>query len=324
MTKIAVLDDWQHVAPGSADWAPLKARAEIVFFDKAFAGEDDVATKLADFDIVMAMRERTAFPASLVRRLPKLRMFNMTGARAGTIDSAAMAAQGVTVCYTGGGDSGEATAELALGLMLAAARDIPGGDAAIRAGRFQEGVRVGFVLAGKTLGIVGLGRLGALMAHYGKALGMNIIAWSQNLTTETAEAAGATRVSKEELLARADVVSIHLVLSPRTRGIIGAADIARMKPGAILINTSRGPLVDAPALLAAVQSGRIIAALDVYDREPLAADDPLRRAPNTALTPHLGYGSRETFERFHEMSIENVLAFLDGKPIRVLQPPPKS
>jgi phosphoglycerate dehydrogenase-like enzyme len=319
MTRVAVLDDWQRVAPDSADWTALKARAEVVFFDTPFAGEDDVATKLADFDIVMAMRERTAFPASLVRRLPKLRMFNMTGARAATIDTATLAAQGVTVCYTGGGDQGEATAELALGLMLAAARDIPGGDAAIRSGRFQEGVRVGFVLAGKTLGVIGLGRLGALMAGYGKALGMTVLAWSQNLTAERAAAVGATLVSKEELLSRADVVSLHLVLSPRSRGIIGAAELARMKRGAILVNTSRGPLVDAAALLEAVQSGRIIAALDVYDREPLAADDRLRRAPNTALTPHLGYGSRETFERFHAMSIENVLAFLDGKPIRVLQ-----
>jgi phosphoglycerate dehydrogenase-like enzyme len=318
MTRVAVLDDWQDVAPSSADWTALKACAEVVFFEAPFASEDEVAAKLADFDIVMAMRERTPFPASLVRRLPELRLFNMTGARAATIDSAALAAQGVTVCYTGGGDSGEATAELALGLMLAAARDIPGGDAAIRAGRFQEGVRVGRVLAGKTLGVVGLGRLGALMAGYGKALGMTVIAWSQNLTAERAEAAGAALVSKEDLLSRADVVSIHLVLSPRSRGIIGVAELARMKPGAILVNTSRGPLVDAAALLAAVQSGRVIAALDVYDREPLAADDPLRRAPNTTLTPHLGYGSRETFERFHDMSIENVLAFLDGKPIRVL------
>jgi phosphoglycerate dehydrogenase-like enzyme len=319
MSRVAVLDDWQHVAPGSADWTTLKARAEVVFFDAPFVSEEDAAAKLADFDIVMAMRERTAFPASLVRRLPKLRMFNMTGARAATIDSAALAAQGVTVCYTGGGDQGEATAELALGLMLAAARDIPGGDAAIRSGRFQEGVRVGFVLAGKTLGIIGLGRLGALMAGYGKALGMNIIGWSQNLTAERAASVGATLVSKEELLSRADVVTLHLVLSPRTRGIISASDLARMKRGAILVNTSRGPLVDAAALLEAVQSGRVIAALDVYDREPLAADDKLRRAPNTTLTPHLGYGSRETFERFHAMSIENVLAFLDGKPIRVLQ-----
>jgi phosphoglycerate dehydrogenase-like enzyme len=321
MIRVAVLDDWQGVAPGSADWTVLKARADVVFFAAPFASEDEVAAKLADFDIVMAMRERTPFPASLVRRLPKLRLFNMTGARAATIDSAALAAQGVTVCYTGGGDSGEATAELALGLMLAAARDIPGGDAAIRAGRFQEGVRVGRVLAGKTLGVIGLGRLGALMAGYGTALGMTVIAWSQNLTAERAQAAGAALVSKEELLSRADVVSIHLVLSPRSRGIIGAAELARMKPGAILVNTSRGPLVDAASLLAAVQSGRVIAALDVYDREPPAADDPLRCAPNTTLTPHLGYGSRETFARFHEMSIENVLAFLDGTPIRVLQAP---
>src|SRR5258708_2211545 len=205
MTRVAVLDDWQHVAPGSADWSSLKARAELVLFNTAFASEDEAAAKLADFDIVMAMRERTAFPASLARRLPKLRMFNMTGARAGTIDSAALAAQGVTVCYTGGGDSGEATAELALGLMLAAARDIAGGDAAIRAGRFQEGVRVGFVLAGKTLGIIGLGRLGTRMALYGKALGMHVIAWRQNPTAAGADAARAILVAQHELPPRAHV-----------------------------------------------------------------------------------------------------------------------
>ncbi len=320
MVRVAVLDDWQGVAPTSADWSRLRARAEITFFDKVFTGEDEAAAALADFDIILAMRERTPFPASLVKRLPRLRLFNMTGARAALIDTAALAARGVTVCYTEGGDSGEATAELALGLMLAAARDIPSGDAAIRAGRFQEGVRVGFALSGKILGLIGLGRLGTRMAGYGRALGMEIIAWSQNLTAEKAAAAGATRVEKDELLACADVVSLHLVLSPRSRGILGATELARMKPGAILVNTSRGPLVDAAALLAAVQSGRLIAALDVYDREPPAADDPLRSAPNTVLTPHLGYGSRETFERFHAMSIENVLAFLDGEPIRVLKP----
>jgi phosphoglycerate dehydrogenase-like enzyme len=318
MTRIAVLDDWQKVARSSAEWSALEARAELVFFDRPFAHEDDAAATLADFDVILAMRERTPFPASLARRLPKLRMFNMTGPRAGLIDTAALAAQDVTVCYTEGGDQGEATAELALGLMLGAARDIPGGDAAIRAGRFQEGVRVGIQLAGKTLGLVGLGRLGTRMAGYGRALGMEVIAWSPNLTPERAAARGAALVSKEELLSRADVVSLHIVLSQRTHGIIGAGDIARMKPGAILVNTSRAPLIKGAALLEAVQAGRIIAALDVFDREPPAVDDPLRRAPNTTLTPHLGYGSREVFQRFHAMSIENVLAWLDGKPIRVM------
>jgi phosphoglycerate dehydrogenase-like enzyme len=321
MTRVAVLDDWQHVARRSANWFPLTQRTEVVFFDSAFAGEDEAAEKLADFDILMAMRERTAFPASLVHRLPKLRMVALTGRRGASIDIAALIGRGVTVCYTGAADSGEGTAELALGLMLAAARHLCAGDAAIRAGQFQEGVGVGFMLAGKTLGVIGLGRLGSLVARYGHALGMRLLAWSQNLTAEKAAAAGAVLVPKEELLSRSDVVSLHLVLSDRTRGIIAAEDLARMKPGAILVNTSRGALVEEAALLAAVRSGRLIAALDVYDREPLPPDHPLRRAANTVLTPHLGFGTIENFKAFYQQSVENVLAFIDGKPIRVLESP---
>jgi phosphoglycerate dehydrogenase-like enzyme len=321
MTKVAVLDDWQGVARGSADWSRLMARAEVVFFARAFASEDDAAASLADFEIVLSMRERTPLPASLIRRLAKLRMLGITGARNLSLDVAACTARGVAVCHTVSDGQGDyATAELALGLLLAAARAIPAGDAAIRAGRFQQGVPVGSTLAGKTLGVIGLGRLGTRMARYGQALAMPVIAWSQNLTAEAAAKAGAELVGKDELLARADAVSLHLVLSARSRGIIGAADLARMKPGAILINTSRGPLVDEAALVAAVQAGRIIAALDVYDREPLPADHPLRRAPNTVLMPHLGYGVAETWAQFYPQSVENALAFLDGKPIRVLNP----
>jgi phosphoglycerate dehydrogenase-like enzyme len=213
-----------------------------------------------------------------------------------------------------------ATAELALGLLLAAARAIPAADANIRAGRFQEGLPVGISLAGKTIGIIGLGRLGSYMARYCRALNMNVLAWSQNLTAEKAQAAGATFVSKEELLLHSDAVSIHLVLSPRSRGLIGASDIARMKPGAILINTSRGPIVDEAALINAIQSRRIVAALDVYDREPLPANHPFRSAPNTVMTPHLGYGVQETWTEFYGQSLENTLAFLDGKPLRVMNP----
>lgn len=321
MTRVAVLDDWQRLAQASADWSGLMKRAEVQFFDAPFAGEDNAARQLADFDIVLAMRERTAFPASLVRRLPKLRMFGLTGARAASIDTTEMMSRGITVCYTGGGRSGANTAELALGLMLAAVRRIPSGDAAIRAGRFQEGVIAGFDLAGKTLGIIGLGRIGKLMARYATALDMRVLAWSQNLTSEAAAAAGAALVSKDELLAQSDVVTLHLVLSDRTRGIVGAADLARMKPGAVLVNTSRGPLVDEAALVKAVQSGRLIAGLDVFDREPLPAGHPLRSSPNTVLTPHLGYGTVETFREFYQQCIENVLGYLDGKPVRVMGPP---
>jgi phosphoglycerate dehydrogenase-like enzyme len=318
MTKVAVLDDWQGVAKTSADWSPLQARAEVVFFPKAFDDEDDAARQLADFDIVLSMRERTPLPGSLINRLPKLRMLGMTGARNASLDTAACTARGIVVCNTiGGGNSEAATAELALGLLVAAARSIPAGDANIRAGKFQEGVPVGHALAGKTLGVIGLGRLGTHMARYGKALNMKLLAWSQNLT---ATAAGATMVSKDELLSRSDAVSIHLVLSDRTRGLIGASDIARMKPGAILVNTSRGPVVDEKALLAAVQARRIVAALDVYDREPLPANHPLRTAPNVVMTPHLGYGVQETWQGFYPQSLENALAFLDGRPVRVTNP----
>lgn len=321
MTRIAVLDDWQKIARRSTDWSALIARADVHFFETPFAGEDDAAHQLADCDIVLATRERTPFPASLVARLPKLRMFGLTGARAALIDTAAMIGRGVTVCYTGGGPSGSSTAELALGLMLAAARRIPSGDAAVRDGRFQLGTEAGPVLDGKTVGLIGLGRIGSRMARYCHALGMNVLAWSQNLNPETAAAAGAIRVAKEELLSAADVVSLHLVLSDRTRGILGGGDLARMRPGAILVNTARAQLVDEAALIAAVQSGRLIAALDVFHREPLPAGYPLARAPNVVLTPHLGYSAIEVYREYFQHGVENTLAFLDGTPIRVLQVP---
>lgn len=318
MTKIAVLDDWQDVARTSADWSALQAQAEVVFFREAFADEGDAARSLASFDVVMAMRERTAFPASLVRRLPRLRLFSLTGKRAASVDMAALAAQGVTITTTGGGDTGAATAELALSLMLAAARNLPAADASIRAGGFQAGTAPGFELEGRTLGLLGLGRLGRRMARYGAALGMEVVAWSQNLTAETAQEGGAAYLPLDTLLRRADVVSLHLVLSARTRGLLGAPQLACMKPGAILVNTSRGPLVDEAALVEALRAGRLVAALDVYDREPLPAGHPFRSLPNTVLTPHLGYVTEGAMREFYRQGIENVLAFLAGAPIRVL------
>jgi len=266
------------------------------------------------------MRERTPLSASLINRLTNLRLLGVTGAQNRSLDLAACTARGVLVCNTVGAKARQATAELALGLLLAAARAIPAADANIRAGKFQKGLPVGISLAGKTIGIIGLGRLGSCMASYCRALNMNVVAWSQNLTVERAQAAGATFVSKEILLSTSDAVSIHLVLSPRSRGLIGASDIARMKPGAILVNTSRGPIVDEAALVEAVQSHRIFAALDVYDREPLPAGHPLRSAPNTVLTPHLGYGVQDTWAEYYPQSVENALAFLDGKPVRVANP----
>jgi len=320
MTRIAVLDDWQGVACDSADWSPLSQRAQIVFFDKPFEGEDPLVQALAEFDVVVAMRERTRFSASLITRLERLRMIALTGARTWTLDLQACTARGIVVSHTAGQQSTPATAELTLGLLLAAARSIPHADATVRAGGFQNGVAPGTLLEGRTLGLIGLGKIGSRMARYGQALGMHVLAWSQNLTEDKARTAGARLVDKTTLLTEADVVSLHVVLSERTRGILGAADLALMKSGAILVNTSRGPLVDEYSLLERLRSGRLIAALDVYGQEPLPAGHPLRSAPNTVLTPHLGYCTREVYAQFYRESIDNVLAFLQGKPVRVLNP----
>jgi phosphoglycerate dehydrogenase-like enzyme len=320
MTKIAVLDDWQRAARSSTDWSVLERRADVHFFTDPFTSEDAAAQALAGFDVILAMRERTPFPRSLVDRLPVLKMFGLTGMRAGLIDLASMQQRGIVVCYTEGGPGVESTAELALALTLAAARRLPQSEASIRAGRFQLDAPQGFVLAGKTLGLMGLGRIGACMARYGHALGMDVIAWSQNLTSERAADAGAQRVEKDELMSRSDVLSMHLVLSPRTRGIVGASDIARMKPGAILVNTSRAPLIDEGAMIDALQQRRIVAALDVFEREPLPAGHPLLACPNTVLTPHLGYSVLDVYRVFYAQSVENALAWLDGAPTRVLAP----
>ena len=319
MTRIAVLDDWQDAARTSADWSPLQARAEVKFFRAPFASEDAAVQALADFDIVLATRERTPVPRSLWTRLPKLRMFSLTGARAALVDIEGMSAHGITVCHTGGGPSLQSAAELALGLLLAAARRIPQGDTSVRAGRFQLDTPRGFMLAGKTIGVMGLGRIGARMASYCNALGMNVIAWSRNLTHERASAAGVRLASKDELLSTSDAVTLHLVLSDRTRRVIGAAELARMKRGAILVNTSRAGLIDEQALIESVNAGRVIAALDVYWQEPLPAHHPLARSSNCVLTPHLGYSADEVYAEYYPQSVENALAFLDGKPIRVLQ-----
>jgi phosphoglycerate dehydrogenase-like enzyme len=316
--RVAVLDDWQDAARASADWSPLGARATLEFFGAPFASEDEAAEKLAPFDIILAMRERTPFPASLIRRLPRLRMFSLTGSRAGLVDLRFMMERGMTVCYTDPGPGAESTAELALTLILTAARDIYAASAATRSGHFQRGTKPGLLLAGKTLGLVGLGKIGARVAMFGNALGMKVQAWSQNLTSERAVAAGAVLVSKDELVSTSDVVSLHLVLSERTMGIISRDDLAKMKPGAILVNTSRAKLIDETALIEAVQAQRIVAALDVFEQEPLPADHPLASQRSAVLTPHLGYSTREVFAVFYPQLVENTLAFLDGKPIRTM------
>jgi phosphoglycerate dehydrogenase-like enzyme len=321
MTRIAVIDDWQNVAKTSADWTALKQRAELVFFNRPLGPPDAIVAALTDFDAILAMRERTIFTSEIIARLPRLKFFNMTGQRARGLDDLVRA--GVTVSTTGGGgDAGEDTAEHALALILAAVRDIPAGDAAVRAGRFQEGIAPGSRLSGKTLGVLGLGRIGGKLAGYGRALGMNVIAWSRSMTDERAAAAGVEPVSRDALFARSDIVSIHLVLSGETRGMVDAAALARMRPGAVLVNTSRAPIVDEPALLAALGEKRIRAALDVFLEEPLPPGHALATAPNTVLTPHLGYATLEAYAQFYRSSIENALAFLDGKPMRRYEPAP--
>ena len=319
LPRIAIIDDTQDLARSSADWSRLDGRAELTIMTTPFADEDEAASRLAPFDVIVPMRERTAFPASLVRRLPRLKLFTMTGLRAPTFDIPALTAAGVVVSNTGI-DTTAATSELAFALIMACARTIPLADRVMRAGGWHEGVPFGTVLTGKRLGIVGLGKLGAKVAGFGRAFGMEIVAWSQNLDDAKAEAGGARRVAKDELFATADVVSLHLVLSERTRGIVGAAEFAAMKDGAILVNTSRGPLVDEAALVAELQRGRLRAGLDVFDREPLPPDNPLRSLPNVVLTPHLGYGAAHVFRQFYGDSLENILAWLDGAPIRVVNP----
>ncbi|MCW3474000.1 D-2-hydroxyacid dehydrogenase family protein [Limobrevibacterium gyesilva] len=318
MTRVAVLDDWQGVAESLVDWSALTAKAEVTFFRAAFANADEVVAQLAGYDVILAMRERTPLSKQVIDRLPKLRLISFTGPRNAAVDAAACTARGILVCNTVATRSSHDTAELALGLLLAAARHLPLGDAEMRAGRFQDHVPPGLGLFKRTLGLIGLGRIGAQVASYGRALGMEVLAWSQNLTEERALEAGATRVGKDELLARADAISLHLVLSDRSRGIIGAADIAKMKPGAILVNTSRGPLIDQAALLEALQARRIVAALDVYDQEPLPPAHPLRRAPNTVLSPHLGYVTRDNMVDFYTAAVENIVAWIQGAPVRVV------
>jgi phosphoglycerate dehydrogenase-like enzyme len=300
VTRIAILDDYQDVARRFADWDSLGA--DVVVFTEH---HDDIG-HLEPFDVIMAMRERTPFPRERLERLPNLKLLVTTGMGNAAIDTEAARELGITVAGTGGTPTH--TAELTWGLILALARHIPDEDRAVRAGGWQH--TVGFELAGRTLGVIGLGRLGSQVARIGEAFGMNVIAWSQNMDTP---------LTKEELLRRADVVTIHVRLSERTTGLIGADELALMKRTAYLINTSRGPIVDEDALLAALRDGQIAGAgLDTYDIEPLPADHPLRSAPNTVLTPHVGYVTDASYARFYEDAVEDIAAWLRGEPIRLI------
>ena len=316
MVRAAILDDYQNVALSFADWSRVAEDAEIKVFDKPFASQDEAIKALQGFAIIVGMRERTPFPRKVVEALPDLKLLITTGARNNSFDVKACGERGITVCGTG--VAGSPTTGIAFGLILELTRRIGFENARLKAGAPWQ-VTIGRDLEGLTLGILGLGKLGQRSATVGKAFGMKTIAWSQNLTAEKAEAAGAELVSKEDLFRNADVVTIHLVLSDRSRGLVGAKELGLMKKTAYLINTSRGPIVDEKALIAALQSKSVAGAgLDVFDVEPLPLDHPFRKMDNAVITPHLGYVSEQNYRKYFPDIVEDIRAWLDGKPVRVI------
>ena len=315
--KIAVLDDYQNVARDMADWSRIEADHELTFFDQPYEGLEGFAKRLEPYQVVCIMRERSPFPRELITRLPNAKLFVTAGMRNAAIDLEACREHGIMVVGTGG--SAQSTPELAWGMILSLARHIHIENARMREGHWIT--TLGRDLAGSTLGVVGLGRLGAKMAALGNAFGMEVIAWSQNLTDERAAEAGARRVSKDDLFRESDVITVHYKLGDRSHGLVGATELGLMKPTAYLVNTSRGPVVDTDALIAALKEGRIAGAgIDVYDEEPLPADHPLRSCPRTLLTPHIGYVTEATYRAFYGEMVEDIEAWLNGEPIRVLVP----
>jgi phosphoglycerate dehydrogenase-like enzyme len=312
--SVAILDDFQNVTRTLADWGRLPPHVSVTVFNDHVEGEP-LVRRLKPFDVLVVTRERTKLPRSLVAQLPNLKLVVTAGMRNLGIDLAACREHGVLVCGTGSGSS--PTAELAWGLILALARHIPEEDRSLRAGTWQKTIGIG--LKGKTLAVLGLGRLGTQVARVGLAFDMKVIAWSQNLTAERAAEAGCTRVEKADLFRMADVLTIHLLLSDRTRGIVGRDELALMKPTAFLVNTARAAIVDEESLIHALMNKKIAGAgLDVFEREPLPADAPILRASNTVLTPHLGYVTRETYDVYFPQALEDIEAWLAGKPIRVI------
>lgn len=323
MPELAILDDYAGVALDLADWSPVQGRCAITVFDRHLA-EDEAADALGPFDVICTMRERMALPGTLIERLPNLKVITIVGRNLPNLDMAAATERGILVAHSDFANPRfravrDATPELAWGLMIGTVRNLAEEHRRMRDVGWQA--TTGMTLSGKTLGLLGLGRTGKRMAEYAKVFGMPVIAWSQNLTEEAAAASGARRVEKAALFEQADVVSVHLVLSERTRGLVGRPELARMKPTAFLINTSRGPIVDEAALIEALEAGRIAGAgLDVYDVEPLPPDHPLRRLPNVTLSPHLGFVTREMLSAFYADTVEAVAAWLDGAPIRIANP----
>ncbi|KVM66262.1 MULTISPECIES: D-2-hydroxyacid dehydrogenase family protein [Burkholderia] len=307
--QVAVLDDYQHAALASADWTPVQQRADVSVFSDHPESEDALIERLKPFDAICVMRERTPLTAERLARLPNLKLIASTGPANASIDSAAAAAHGIVVRHTSG--RGNGALELTWALILASARNLLGESASVRSGGWQTSV--GSDLEGRTLGVMGLGRIGSRLAQVGKAFGMRVIAWSPNLTEERAQASGVAYVDKARLLRESDWLSLHLVLSDRTRGIVGAEDLAIMKPGAWLVNTSRGALVDEGALIEALERRSIAgAALDVFDTEPLPPEHAFRRLANVIATPHVGFVTQDNYRVFFEQTIESLVEFLDG------------
>jgi phosphoglycerate dehydrogenase-like enzyme len=314
--RCAILDDYQNVALSAADWSKVSGDLEIQVFNAHLGAADKVIAALQGFEIVCAMRERTAFPGDVIEKLPQLKLLITTGMRNASIDVAAAKARGVVVCGTPA--VGSPTSGIAIGLMLELTRRIGYENARMKAGVPWQ-TTIGLDLEGLTLGVLGLGKLGVRTARIAQAFGMKVIAWSQNLTPEKCQEAGVAYASKEDLFRQADIVSIHLVLSQRSRGLVGAKELALMKPSAYIINTSRGPIIEEAALLAALRGKTIAGAgLDVFDIEPLPADHPLRKMDNVVLTPHLGYVSLQNYRAYFGGVVDDIRAFLDGKPVRVL------
>jgi phosphoglycerate dehydrogenase-like enzyme len=323
MPRVAILDDYAGLALELADWTSVQSRSDITVFNRHLS-EADAVDALHPFEVICTVRERMALPRTLIERLPNLKLITIVGKSLPNLDMAAASEHGVLVAHSDFANPRfstvrDATPELAWGLMIATVRNLAEEHRRMREGGWQS--TVGVTLSGKTLGLLGLGRTGKRMAEYGRVFGMEVIAWSQNLTEETAAAVGARRVEKSALFEQSDVVSIHLVLSERTRGLVGETELAQMKPDAFLVNTSRGPIVDERALIAVLQARRIAGAgLDVFDIEPLPSDHPLRLLSNVTLSPHLGYVTREMLAAFYADTVDAVLAWLDGTPIRIANP----
>lgn len=317
MYRLAILDDYERGALQLGDWDRIRQRVEIDVYSDHITVEDVLVKRLLPYDMVLIMRERTPFPRHLIEQLPSLKLLVTTGLRNSAIDISACTDKGIVVCGTG--SSKNAAGELTWALLLSLLRKIPQADRETREGKWGNVLGTG--LFGKTLAILGLGKIGTLMANVGRAFGMEIIAWSQNLTSDRASECNAERVEKDVLFKRADILTVHVVLSDRTRGLIGARELALMQPTAFIVNTSRGPIIDERALIDALKEGRIAGAgIDVYDREPLPCDHPFLLLPNTVLTPHIGYVTRDNFKTYFTQAVEDIAAWMDGSPVRMLNP----